>query len=683
MENLEEIFRAEAIELIDDLEKSLFNLEKDPGSKGVVERIFRVMHTLKGNYNMFGYELMGDFTHSLETIYDLVRTNKIEISKNVLNITLEAVDHLRNVLKDSDLEQKSNKENHQRLLNEIHKITNEDRDKDIQENKIPVDTSGEKGDVTTYLIQFHPDPGILRNQVNPLYLLDELNSLGNCVTYARTKKIPSIEKIDPHECYLSWDILLGTSEDISKIQDVFIFVQNDAYLDIHKLAGGNLLANDEFTARINNTFKKNDSFSLTEIKHLVTDFHQNTLESSSGTTSKQATKKDTGLSSIRVSSEKLDDLMNLVSELVTVQARLSLYSEQKMDPALTSIAENVEKISRRLRDNTFNICLIPIENLLTRFKRLVRDLSNELEKEIDFVAEGTDTELDKSIIESLADPIMHILRNAIDHGIEDADTRLKLGKSKKGKILFKSFYSGTNVIIQIKDDGKGLNVNKIKQKAIKQGLIKEDAELSTKEIFDLLFLPGFSTAKKVTGISGRGVGMDVVKRKIGEIRGEVSIESIENEGTCLSLKIPLTMSVIDGLLVRIYDTHFVIPLGVVGKCYEMLSSRVIGKFNNWIAFDGKNIPFINLREAFHITNQIPEVIQMVQVNYEDVAVGLLVDEIIGEYQAVLKPLGKIYKNIDIVSGATILGDGTIALVLDTNKIIKNFADLKEPEESII
>jgi two-component system chemotaxis sensor kinase CheA len=361
--------------------------------------------------------------------------------------------------------------------------------------------------------------------------------------------------------------------------------------------------------------------------------------------------------------------MNLVSELVTNQASLSLQAENSKLPEMISIAENMEKVTRQLRDNVFDICLIPLDTIMIRFQRLVRDLSTELNKDIELVTEGTETELDKNIIESLADPIMHILRNSLDHGIESREERLLLGKPEKGKIILKAFYSGMNVYIQIQDDGKGIDTDKIKKKAISSGLISADAILDEKEVFDLLFTAGFSTAERVTDVSGRGVGMDVVKRKISDIRGSVEIDSRINEGTTITIKLPLTLSIIDGLLVKINNTFFVIQLPVVDKVYEIKTADLLRKSNRQIPLDGELIPCLYLREEFNMAGDSPERSKIILVKYNDQRIGLSVDEIIGEYQAVLKPLDKLFSRQDFVSGAAILGDGTVALVLDTNLIV--------------
>ena len=312
--------------------------------------------------------------------------------------------------------------------------------------------------------------------------------------------------------------------------------------------------------------------------------------------------------------------------------------------------------------------------MLTRFHRLVRELSNELGKEVVFKTEGTETELDKNIIEILADPLMHIVRNSMDHGIEPMEERKIKGKPERSVILLKAFYSGTNVIIQISDDGKGIDSEKIRDKAIEKGLISEDIELTKKEIFDLLFMPGFSTAEKVTKVSGRGVGMDVVKRKIAQIRGEVDIDSTIGEGTVITIKLPLTLSIIDGLLVQIGETKFVIPLSSVDKCFEFKDSVLESSINNLIRTENEEIAFLDLRDMFEIESKVDGTSHVVVVQFGDVRIGLAVDNIIGQYQAVLKPLGKLYKDQQTISGATILGDGTVALVLDTNQLISQFSN---------
>jgi len=343
---------------------------------------------------------------------------------------------------------------------------------------------------------------------------------------------------------------------------------------------------------------------------------------------------------------------------------------------LTLIAENISFLTRQLRDNSFSMSLVPVDSVLIRFHRLVRDLSKEFNKEINFVSEGSETELDKNIIQSLTEPLMHILRNSIDHGIESREKRRDLGKPDHGTILFKTFYSGTHVIIEINDDGAGIDPEKIRKRAIEKKIITSENKLTEKELINLIFQPGLSTAQKITGVSGRGVGMDVVKRRISDIRGEVEVNSKLNTGTSIRIKLPLTLSIIDGLLVKINKTNFVIPLSVIDKIYPVEHHKLAGSFNNILVLNGEQVPYYYLRDEFNISSDVPDTEHVVVVRYENKRIGLAVDVVVGEYQAVLKPLGKYYTKQEMIAGATILGDGTVALVVDTNKIINKFSQTK-------
>ncbi len=701
MENFQQKFIEEANDLINELEITLLALEDDPQNNELVEKVFRVMHSLKGGGAMFGFERISEFTHHLESIYDQVRTGKTTISKELLDITLKSVDHLKLLLKTGDIIDENLEQKHELLTRQVIEIVeaieegnyNEKNEQAQQENdkkqEIENQTSPtleNNSGLKTYHIFFEPNPDIFDNGTNPLYLLDELFTLGECTVFPRLAKIPDLTDYNPTTCYIFWDIFLATEDELNSITDVFIFVEDDCKLDIHELGPGNLLHNEQFNSHIQQYKEKHESLSINHLKEFVDSLHHKSKskEQQSGYSFEKVKQKEApavnnlrehSISSIRVSSDKLDYLMNLVSELVTTQARLSLYAEQKsQDNEILSIAEDMQKLSRQLRDNAFDICLIPVENMLTRFKRLVRDLSTELNKEINFVTEGTDTELDKTIIESLVDPILHILRNSVDHGIESTEERLQKGKPAQGKILFRAYYSGATVNIEITDDGQGIDAERIKEKAINKGLLSPEAQPSKQEILNMIFLPGLSTAQRLTDVSGRGVGMDVVKRKIEEVRGEVEIHSQLDKGTTTIIKLPITLSIIDGLLVKIAQTFFVIPLQVIDKIYDVPHEQLINTFNNIIVLDGKQYPFLYLRQEFDMPEADLQNEEVLVVSYEGKQIGLAVDIVEGEYQAVLKPLGKFFKNQEFISGATILGDGTVALVMDTNKIIKNFTN---------
>jgi len=673
-------FIEEATDNIKDLEDALLILDNEPENKELVERVFRAMHTIKGGGAMFGFQKLSDFTHHLENVYDLVREDKLNVTRDLLDITLQSVDHMKVLLSGDNLDSPAITAQHNDLIVKIKKIEELKGDTLDAPEKPEKESSSE---LKTYYIYFEPDKDIFNDGTNPLFLLDELHSLGDCKVFSHFNKVPEIDKIDVTKCYTYWEILLATREDVNTITDVFIFVEDQCQLEINEVAGYNILTNSSVVDEIAKIAAEKDDVGLSEIQRIIkkiTDSSENDLNDIEKVIKKTGplpSVKENVISSIRVSSEKLDRMMNLVSELVTTQARLSLYADQTADSELMAIAENVQKLSRQLRDNAFDIVLVPIETMITRFQRLVRDLSKDQNKDVDFSAEGVDTELDKTIIENLTDPLLHILRNSIDHGIEPAEQRKKMKKPVQGKILLKAFYSGANVIIQISDDGAGIDPETIKNKAIKKGLISKDSTLSKKEILDLTFMPGFSTAENITDVSGRGVGMDVVKRKLAEIRGEVEIDSEVNVGTTLTIKLPLTLSIIDGLLVKIADNHYIIPLNAVDKIYATEHKNVVNTYNNMIVLDGEQIPFYYLREEFDLPEGEQSVEQVIVVSYADQKIGLVVDEVVGEYQAVLKSLGKLYKQQEIISGATILGDGTVALVMDPNKIIAQFSETTE------
>jgi len=663
-------FVEESNDNVHDLEEALLLLEKDMSYSEIIERIFRAMHTIKGGGAMFGFNQLSEFTHHLETVFDLIRNNKLSVNEDIISLTFESIDHIKHMLEVGDVEEEDELANQAAFIQRVQRVSNSEVEVSAPQNTIKASQSIKDDGSKTYLIGIKPNEEILRNGTNPFYLLDDLHAMGEARVVAFYEKVPALTSFNPVNSFCSWQVLLNTSESVNDIKDVFIFVEDECEISINEIGNGNLLVSDVITNKLAEAAKLQNQLQKDELINLAA--------TANGAKGKKETKKKVQLkehkiSSIRVNSTKIDELVNLVSELVTIQAQLNLFAENDGNPAVLALAENIQKLSRQLRDNAFSISLIPLQSELMRFQRLVRDLSKELDKDIDFVIEGGDIELDKNIIEHLTDPLLHIIRNAVDHGIEMPDERIKNGKSPKGTILFKAYYSGASVMVEVMDDGKGIDPEFIRKKAISKGMIDANTELTRKEIFELVFLSGFSTKDEVTDVSGRGVGMDVVKKKIGEIRGEVSLDSEMGKGTTLTLELPMTLSIIDGLLVKVTNNQYVIPIANIEKIYALDTISFGKTFNHVVNIDDEQYPFIDLRETFETEMVSKGTEQLILVKFEDRKVGLLVDQVIGEYQTVVKPLGRFLKKQENISGASIMGDGTIALVIDTNRLIHNNA----------
>lgn len=654
--NFQESFIHEAQELLKDLEEALLVLEDDYSDLQKVGEVFRVMHSLKGSANMFGFNKVGEITHDLENIYDQIRSQEISLNKEILNVSLKTLDHITLLINNGDV---VDQVQHAQLLQEI-KGTAGIGKLLTEEASSPKSLSVQK--TKSYYIEVIPDKDVLSNGTNPLFLIEDLNHLGKAYVRAITDQIPEWETLNPSECYVFWQLVLITDEDESEIDDVFIFVEDECSVKKELLVEKDISSNSFVAEYLENE----RTYDLANLKELV----------SKAEKKKEPVNKviNQGPSDayIRVSSSKIDDLMGLVSQLVTAQGSLNLFAENSQDQKVLDISEHVQKLSRQLRDITFSMSMIPIDSIMVRFKRMVRDLSESLEKKIQFVVEGAETELDKNIIDNLADPLMHMLRNSLDHGIESPEERIKKGKSETGLVKLKAYHAGAYVNIEISDDGKGLDPEVILKKSIEKGIISAEDKLRESEILDLIFSPGFSTANVVTDVSGRGVGMDVVKTNIHELRGEVSIESKLGEGTKFKIRLPLTMSIIDGLLIRVLDQKYVLPLFSIEKCFETRYSQLQESQSNILMLDQEPVPYIFLKEEFDKAEETDAIMQTVVVEVDGKKVGIIVDEIIGELQAVIKPLGAYYKQQDMFSGSTILGDGRVALILDPDRIYKNY-----------
>jgi two-component system chemotaxis sensor kinase CheA len=496
MDNFQKKFIEEATDLINNLEESLLTLEKKPDDKELIAAVFRIMHSLKGGGGMFGFDAISNFTHNLETIYDEVRNDRLTITEDLLSITFSSVDHLRNLLSPDALKDKQVKKNHdillarvEQILQGITSVSEQVETKDV----LPTGKTSER----TYFIQFIPNENIMDNGTNPLYLIDELCDLGRGKVYPRLGKIPLLSKLVANKCYTAWDVFLSTEKSLEEIKDVFIFVEDESKLEIVKLADYDLFADKETFEEIEENYEDVEKIDIKKLKDFFKELDSRKKNKKYSVREKlNIFTKENVISSIRVDSDKIDQLMNLVSELVTTQASLSLYVEENQVYELNQLAENIENITRQLRDTAFSISLIPIETMLTRFHRLIRDLSMEFNKNIEFITEGAETELDKTLVQGLTDPLMHIIRNSVDHGIEPESERIEKGKTPQGMIYLKAFYSGAHVVIKVQDDGRGIDTEKIRKKAIEKEMLAPDAQPTDRELLDIVFLARFLNCRK-------------------------------------------------------------------------------------------------------------------------------------------------------------------------------------------
>ncbi len=679
-----ETFKQEAYELLAKLETSLLELEESPNDMEIVGSVFRAMHTIKGSGAMFGFDDVAAFTHQVESVFDMVREGRIPVTKELVDLTLNACDCIHKMVDGAPVPEAlllKTTDGFQKLL----PVAESGNDL-VAENLSSAMTFETEPSTRTFSIRFKPHKEILSSGANPILLLDELCEMGDGKVIALTGNIPSLKDLNPEECCFSWHIILTTKEDENAIKDVFIFVEDECELDIRCLENedeedvedvrkiGKILVErgdlrpEDLQATL--TTQKRLGELLVEAKVVDAGAVDAALvEQRRIKARREETREKLTASSIRVSAEKLDTLVDLVGELVTVQASLSQKAGMVNDAELLSIAEEVERLTADLRDNTMSIRMLPIGTTFSKFKRLVRDLSNELGKEVILTTEGEETELDKTVIERLNDPMVHIIRNSIDHGIEIPSDRKAAGKPTRGTVQLSAIHSGANVLIRISDDGAGLNPESIREKAVAKGLIAADAEMTEKELFSLILAPGFSTAKKITDVSGRGVGMDVVKRSIEALRGSVDIASQKGQGTTITLKLPLTLAIIDGLLVRIGVEFYVLPLSTVEECVELTRDEVLNtRGRNMINVRGEIVSYILLRKLFKESGPPPDIQHIVIVGIDGQRIGFVVDTVLGEHQTVIKNLGRIYKDAVEFSGATILADGTVALILDVQKI---------------
>jgi two-component system chemotaxis sensor kinase CheA len=639
-------FRAEAGDLFERLERALLDLATKPGDRALIDEVFRALHTLKGSGAMFGFDALADFTHECETAFDRVRKGQVEASPQLVGVVLEAQDHMR------------------ALLESPETVAASAGDSLLERLALALDAAGGaqgaaalgpstlNDDLGVWRMRFALPPNAVVNGANPALLLAELGELGAIEVTADLEPVPPLDQLVASECRMAWNVTLASDCPRTAIEDVFLFLLDDMQLDLRREPAAPCRT-DETVAE--------DPADPIEGAPRPGD------EAADASEVRAAAR---GQETMRVPAERLDELMDRVGELVIAQSRLTQLANASSDINLRAVAEDIERLSAELRGTMMVLRMTPVGSLFGRFRRLVHDLARETGKAIDLSMEGEATEVDKTVIERLADPLIHLIRNAADHGLESAEDRRAAGKPEAGRIRLSARQAGGEVIITVSDDGRGIDRARVRAKAESQGLIEPGATLADSELLHLIFHPGFSTAKAVTSLSGRGVGMDVVKRAIEALRGSIDIVSREGEGSEISLRIPLTLAIIDGLLVRVGKGRYVIPLSAVEECLELpLDEDLRSQGRSFISLRDSLVPFLRLRDLF-ATGTSPELHQkIVVVSTGAERVGLVVDQIIGDHQTVIKSLSKLHEQAANFSGATILGDGAVALILDIAQLV--------------
>jgi len=637
-------FRREAVGLLRRLEDALLAMEGGDRSPDTVNAAFRALHTVKGSGSMFGFDDLAAFAHHFENAFEKIRTGEIEPNDALVDASLRAVDHIGALL-----EGDHDRARGDALLSELSAAVGLSAEQAPLPEATAAAVSPAEAEAVqeNYRIVFYPNKDALRFGANPVLLFEELAGLGATDVSVLTDRIPPASEIDPASCYLGWRIDLTTSAPRSAIEEVFLFVIDDSELTIERLEMA--IANPGDDAAKDSQPKATSS---------------------------------AGAEMVSVASRQLDGFLDQVGELVIVQSRLSLLAAERADPELEAVAEEVERMVANLRDDTLGMRMLPIGILFSKFRRVVRDLSRELGKSVELEILGDGTKVDKSLIDQLNDPLVHLFRNALDHGLESPEERARSGKTEKGRLRIKAEQIAGEIQVTLVDDGKGIPAEKIRSKAIERGLIDETSELSDEDIRNLIFEPGFSTAASVSSVSGRGVGMDVVKKTIEALRGTVEVYSEESVGTAFTLKLPSNMAIIDGFYVSAMGGTFVLPIELIDECHEHDAADIdISSSTQMMSVRGEYVPVASLTGLFGLASEDREDQRVVLLKVKGDRLGVIVDEILGQAQTVVKPLGKIHEGVEGLSGATILSDGRVALLLDGPGLL-NLAERRQGERSV-
>ena len=676
-------FLEESFEGLELMESSLLNL--NAGDNETIHSIFRAAHSIKGGAGTFGFRNVTEFTHLVETLLDEIRDGRREITQKDTELLLVAVDCMRLLIEAArdDADYDDNKINDTtRLLEQTLEMQGASGDAEITELEMHIQDPGKK----VWQITFIPEHHLVQTGNDPLLLFNALADLGALTLKAKTDEVPPITEMDATELYISWELTLISDATEEDIREVFEWVEDECKLDIVEIEQAAIPAVTDTIDDADNSISEEPE-AINSATTLTTSSIENTLQASDKTDKNKAKSKQ-DLGSIRVGVDKVDSLINLMGELVITQSMLSelgndfeLSKLEKLKNGLAQLLQN----TKELQESVMKIRMLPISFAFNRFPRLVHDLSIKTGKEINLVIRGEQTELDKTVMEQIGDPLVHLVRNAVDHGIESSDVRIANGKPKSGTITLDAYHQGGNIVIEISDDGGGINREAVLTKAIEKGLVDSNATLNDNQVFDLLFEPGFSTAKEVSDISGRGVGMDVVKRNIQSLGGRIQVESESGIGSKFKVNLPLTLAILDGQLVRVGTEVYIIPLITI---VESLQAKA--EFINKVSGDmtlyrlrEDNVPVIPIYQLFDLPADTKEVDNalLVVVEADGQKVGLMVDDLLAQQQVVIKSLKDNYQQVEGISGATILGDGSVAMIIDVPGMIEMAIELAQAKQS--
>ncbi len=708
-----ETFIQESCELLQEMEDALLSLEATPHDQALINALFRSAHTIKGSSGVLGIGHVERFTHVVENLLSKVREGEIKIIRDIIEVLLECRDHISTLVELAaddapglpDGVREKDAELIERLSLHLGQILHDSGLDKIVDALKESEDEGPKALTDAWHISLRFNQNVLREGMDPISFIHYLSKMGEIISLTTLCNVPASEEMDAESCYTGFEIDFKSEFDKKSIEDVFEFVREDSsiailppnskidsYIELIQnsqegatllgeiLVKGGALTQTELDnalslQRASAKGKKGGSERMAFIGEILVNegmVSPEVVDAALERQKKAIVQKTREASTIRIDSNKLDNLINLVGELVISSANIDQHAQQLKNGGLAEAASVMLRLVEEVRETTMKIRMVPIGETFGRFNRVVRDIGKECGKEIELLVSGGDTELDKNVVEKINDPLMHLVRNAADHGLERPDARVSSGKQAKGTVRLNAYHDAGSIVIEVEDDGRGLNREKIYEKAVAQGLVAQGQALTDNEIFRLIFEPGFSTADQVTKLSGRGVGMDVVKRNIESLRGTVDVESAEGRGTKVRIRLPLTLAIIDGFMVGVARSNYVIPLDMVVECVELSASdRAAANKRNYINLRGEILPYIRLRNYFDEQGAAARFESIVIVQYAGQKVGLVVDELFGEVQTVIKSLGKVYKEVKGVSGATIMGNGRVALILDVPRLIQS------------